>query len=282
MMDHLVKSISPYVGNEPYLHLCFSEESVKKVLVFLRRLRDRGVRVWYFVGNTADRKKREEIERHMLGAHITVVYLDDAFRNDPVAKSRLLTCQRNGQHIICLNTDGGDSGLSIGLHANAYEVKLSRNASADDVESALLRANGFSQELIGEPVDDGNHRLRIIIRIVIAVIVVLLLVGVLWFLHHRPDKQQETIVQTDTVLFSNAALREAVRDALEGGSLTAERLSQITTLRLSMDPLPDDLSDLALLPALETIEISQTAAQDASRHLELFNYTIELFGGASE
>ena len=282
MKDPLTKTFPPYVGNEPYLNLCFSEESEKRVSALLRRLRARGVRVWYYVGNTADRKERERIEQRMLDARVTVVYLDEAFRNDPVVKSRLLTCQRNGQQIICLNTDGGDSGLSIGLHANAYEVKLERGDSADDLESALLRAKGFSQELIGEPVDDGNKRLRTIIRILIASAIVLLIAGILWFLCHRPDKQEETPIQPETVHFSNAALREMIRDALGGESLTEESLSQITTLRFSGDTLPDDLSDLALLPALETIEISQSAGKDVSGHPELSKYTIELFGGASE
>ena len=80
----------PYAGTEPYLHLCFAKASGKKVRALLRRLMLRGVRVWYAAGTAADRKTHEQRERHMLSADLTVVYLDDAFRNDATAKSRLL------------------------------------------------------------------------------------------------------------------------------------------------------------------------------------------------
>lgn len=128
----------------------------------------------------------------MLGARLTAVYLDDAFRNDAAAKSRLLTCQRNGQRILCLNTDGGDSGPSIGLHADAQEAVLGRGASAWDAENALLHAEGFSQELIGKPVKVKNHRFRAVIGILIALTLITVAAGVLWIRNHPPAEQRET------------------------------------------------------------------------------------------
>lgn len=279
-MDALSKSYAPYTGNEPYLHLCFSNASEKKVLALLHRLRARGVRVWYCAENPADRKAREEAERRMLGARITVVYLDEAFRNDAAAKSRLLTCQRNGQQIVCLNTDGGDSGLSIGLHADAFEAKLGRGASLEDAENALLHAEGFSRELIGEPERRKSGGLRIIIGITVGVAVALLLAGVVWFFLNRSG--QNPSAAEDSVTFADETVREAVRAALGGGPITVDRLSDMTTLRLKGDALPDTLTDLDLLPALETVELSQSAASGVSAHPELFGYTIVLYGGASE
>lgn len=279
-MKALAKSFAPYAGTEPYLHLCFSEASKKKVRAFLRRLCARGVRVWYCADVSANRAEREETERRMLGARVTVVYLDEAFRNDAAAKSRLLTCQRNGQPVICLNTDGGDSGLSIGLHADAFEAKL-RRAAADDAEFALLHADGFSQELIGEPVAPSGSGLKILIGVILGAVAALLIAGVLWYLFHTPA-QAEPPEQTDSVTFADETVREAVRDAIGGGLITEDRLSGVTTLRLEGDTLPDTLTDLALLPALETVVLSQRAAAGVSAHPELSAYTIELYGGASE
>ena len=262
-MKALAKSFAPYAGTEPYLHLCFSEASKKKVRAFLRRLYARGVRVWYCADVSANRLEREETERRMLGARVTVVYLDEAFRNDAAAKSRLLTCQRNGQPVICLNTDGGDS------------------AAADDAEFALLHADGFSQELIGEPVAPSGSGLKILIGVILGAVAALLIAGVLWYLFHTPA-QAEPPEQTDSVTFADETVREAVRDVIGGGLITEDRLSGVTTLRLEGDTLPDTLTDLALLPALETVVLSQRAAAGVSAHPELSAYTIELYGGASE
>ncbi len=280
-MNALSKAYPPYAGDEPYLHFCFSEASGRKALALLRRLRTRGVRVWYCPAASADRKEREANERRMRGARLTVVYLDEAFRNDPAAKSRLLTCQRDGQRIVCLNTDRGDGGLSVGLHANAYEAKLSRGASADEAERALIRAEGFSQELIGAPETPRRGGLRILTGVTVAVTVLLLAAGALRYLLLRPKTRAAGPDPADTVTFSNADVREAVRGALGGGALTEERLNTVTVLRLEGDALPDDLSDLSLLPSLETIELTQTAAQDVYSHPALSDYTLVLIGGAS-
>ena len=83
----------------------------------------------------------------------------------------------------------------------------------------------------------------------------------------------------DTVEFSSEKVREAVRSALGGGILTQERLTEVITIRLESDTLPETLSDLELLPALRTIQLTQSAAKDVPEHEELFRYTIELIGG---
>lgn len=279
-MARMTELYPPYAGNEPYLHLCFSENSRKKAEALLRRLYRRGVRVWYEEQTAADRSAREAMNERMRGASLTVVYLDEAFRNDPAAKGRMLACQRSAQAIVCLNTDGGDSGLSIGLHANAEEIRLGRNDGAEDAEQALLHAKGFSQALIGEPVREKRSPIKRLAAALIAAAVLLSACGVFFWLMRRekPVPPEEG----DTVVFSDETVREAVRSALGGGSLSEERLGAITTLRFIGDALPETLSDLALLPNLETVEISQTAAKNASQHPELSDYTVELFGGDSE
>ena len=276
-MKRTQKSVPPYAGQEPYLHFCFSGASGKKALALLKRLYARGVRVWYPSGTAADRLSRDAEDARMLSASLTVLYLDEAFRNDAAAKSRLLTCQRSGQPILCINTDGGDSGLSIGLHADTAQVRLRRGDSVQAAEQALLHTEGFSQELIGEPQRVRGRGLRILTGAVIALSVLILLFG-LWRFFVRPAAPE----QTDTVVFSDAMLGEAVRGALGGGPLTEERLSELTVLRIPGDALPESLSDLSLLPALETVEISQKAAKTVSDYPELTHYTIALYGGASE
>ena len=278
-MRQAAKSVPPYAGQEPYLHFCFSEASGKKALALLERLYVRGVRVWYPVEAPKEQTARDAQDARMLSAAVTVIYLDEAFRNDSAAKSRLLTCQQNAQPIICINTDGGDSGLSIGLHADTVVIRPKRGEGADSFEQELLHTDGFSQELIGEPGKIHGRALGVLIRIIIVLCVLMLLFG-LWrfFTQFRGMEQEEA----DTVVFSDSSILEAVREALGGGQVTSERLPAVTVLRLPGDTLPETLSDLSLLPRLETVEISQQAAKDIFAHPELFDYTIALYGGASE
>lgn len=282
-MVALEKTYPPYSGTEPYLHFCFSEGSGKKARALLQKLFLRGVRVWYGADRASDRRTREQNDRRMLGADVTVVYLDDFFRNDPAAKSRLLACQRAGQRIICLNTDGGDSRLSLGLHGSAVEVPLSKNASAADAESALLHADGFSQELIGEPAAAKGFRLKAVVGILAALTVLLLAAGALWLYLHQSGKIPSDPTQTDTVSFADEEIRKAVRRALDGGAFTEERLSGVTELRLECDTLPADLSDLSLLPNLSCIELRQSAAIGAPEQVSALSdvYEIVLIGGGS-
>lgn len=224
------------------------------------------------------------MDARMLGASLTVVYLDEAFRSDPAAKGRMLACQRSAQTIVCMNTDGGDSGLSIGLHADAEEIRLGRNDGAEDAEQALLHAEGFSQALIGEPIRDKRSPVKRLAAALIAAAVLLSACGILFRLlrKEKPAPPEETETETDAVAFSDETVREAVRTALGGGVLTEERMNAVTVLRFDGGTLPDDLSDLAFLPSLETVELTQDAAAGVSRHPELFTYTLVLIGGASE
>ena len=221
------------------------------------------------------------MQERMLKAALTVVWLDEHFRSDPIAKSRLLTCQRSGQRIVCLNTDGGDGALSIGLHADAVEIRLGRGAQASDAEHALLHADGFSQELIGEPPAKSGRLYKVLTGAAIGTAAALLIAGGLWFFLRRPVQNQPQVWEDD-VTFSDETVRESVRAAIGGGPITEDALGAVTVLRFPGDALPDDLSDLALLPALETIEITQSAAAGVSARPVLSDYTIELFGGASE
>lgn len=285
------KQYPPYTGNDPYLFLCFSAPAGKKTLGLLSRLCLRGVRVWYPLKSSAARAEREASDRRMLSASLTVILLDEAFRNDPAAKGRLLACQRAGHRIICLNTDGGDSGLSIGLLPGAEEIRFSRGARAEELEYELIRSEGFSRELIGEPGRQKSSFFKTAVILTLSLTVLLLAAGLIRYLFaprpagpvppstEQTPEPQATALPGDTVSFSDASVREAVRETLGGGLLSEERLIEVSSLRLEGDTLPEDLSDLASLPSLKTVLLSQAAAKEVPSRSELSGYEIELYGG---
>ena len=270
------KRYPPYAGTEPYLHLCFSDADAKRVRPLLHRLYLRGVRVWYACSDETDRTARRLREERMLGAAVTVLFLTDAFRRDRRAKGDMLVCQNAGRPILCLNTDGGDGGLSIGLHPSTPEAAFSRQSRAADWEAAILRADGFTQSLIGEPQKPPVDVLRIVAWSMTALALLLALAGVWWWTQRKPTPPPEPV---DTVAFADETVREAVRAALGGGVLTEERLLEVTTLSFP-DALPEDVSDLSRLPSLTRIELTQSAALSLDAHPELTAYTLVLIGGA--
>ncbi len=283
-MKSLEKDFPPYAGDKPYMHLCFSEDSVRKVAPLLRRLRERGVRVWYRSGYNADAQALKNASDRMMNAKLTVIFLDEALRNDPDAKSRLMLCQQSEQKLICLNTDGGDSGLSISIDPEKLRSGLFRVTGSESAENALIRAEGFSQDLIGTPVIKKRRLIWIVTGILLALAVATLAIGAAKVLLRPNEPQSQAApleeLPKDTVDISDDVIREAIRDELNGAALTPESLRAVTSLRIPSEKLPEDLSALKELPSLETIEITQSAALEVQDRTELSDYRIELFGGA--
>lgn len=281
-MSNLNKVYPPYVGDKPYIYLCFSKASKRKVLGLLYRLGLRGVRVWYCEEISSDPEQLKKDEEKAFNAAITVVFLDNAFRKDMSVKNRLLDIQDKGLEILCLNTDGGDGGLSIGLHPSNPEEKLRGLFKNKDAEDAILRTKAFSHELIGEPVESAKYYIKILTKRAVIVSACLVALFVSLFFVHRSMNKEIDITANDTVTFSDETIRETVRTMLGGGALTNDRLTEIDALYLEGDTIPSDLSDIDLLPSLKTIIISQKAVSGLKDHPELDGYEIELFGGESE
>ena len=271
----------PYAGKEPYIHLCFSARDERKVQPLLRQLLLRGCRVWYSVKQTGDRAAQVARNERMLGAGLTVLYLTGAAREDTELKTRLLVCQKEKQPILVLNTDGGDSGLSLGLTEEAA-VTDSGSGTAD-VVSALLHGQGFSQVFMGlpQPVYD-----RLWLRRASAVLIVLslLLASGIWvyrYLNPPPApvfEEPAAEEPSDTDRIGDSSLLEAARAAIGGGPVTDEALAGIDTLRLSR--LPESADDLSVFPNLKVLVLTEDAAKAAPGLPLLYErYTLIVTGG---
>ena len=249
MKRGLERDFPPYEGEEPYLFLCFSPADAGKLRPLLRRLWIRGARIWYPVGQAASREERSRRAERQNGAALTVLYLTSQARKDLDVKSAVLLSQAQGQRVISIDTDDLDSGLSMGLTEHVRHLRPERGSSPAEVEAALVRTEGFSQDLLGPPrPDPGDRRIRRTIGAFALAAALLIAAGFLFIRYSRP-----AAAPTEEVVFADETLARAVRQAAGGGPLTVETLSAITTLPL--DSLPEDLSELALLPALRRLEI---------------------------
>lgn len=266
------KQYPPYMGEEPYLFFAFSQSDRGKAWNILRLLLRRGVRVWYCAGAAGSSEELLLRQRRAVGAQLTLLLLTDAAVADRDGKSLILVNQKAGRPIVCLDSDGTDRRLAMGLREDTPHLPLYRYTGKTELEEALIRAPGFRQELLGASVQvRGFSPGRLALALTLAAV---LLIGAsaagLYLFHWFQPK----IV--DTVAFSDAVVMEAVRREVGGGALTEESVGGVTVLRLKA--LPESWADLARLPALERIILPQEALTSGAS-LPEGEYTFELSGG---
>lgn len=272
MTPKWIKQIPPYEGDAPYLYFAFAEEDSKRVWKLLRPLLARGCRVWYCYGPAGSAEELLHRQERCEKAALTVVYLTDAACADRDTKSAVLVNQKYNRPILCLDPDEKDRRLAMNLRETVPHVPLYR-LSGEERESAVLHADGFSQDMLGEPTGIENGGVMKKLTLTFCVLAVLLcavaFAGFRIFGWFSPAARDELEIR-------EPILQAAVRQAVGGGAITQEGVSGITSLRLK--ELPESWEELSLLPALERIELPQRSLLDGGT-LPEGDYVIVLSGG---
>ena len=269
------RDFPPYEGDSPYLYFAFAEADSKKVREYLRLLYERGCRVWYSCGIADGPEEVLRRQARYRGAALTLVYLSDEACRDQNTKSSVLVNQKFDGPIICLDPDGRDRVLAMGLRESVPHIPLYRIRSREELEDAIFHAEGFSQELLGEPVKIRRDSILPKLSLVLCALAVVL--SVLFFTGVR-ESVTEVIQLTDEVELRDPVLLSAVRKAAEGGAITQELVENLKSIDLS--GMPESWDDLALLPSLEEIRIPQEALL-GGEPLPEGEYTILLTGGGT-
>ena len=274
-MKNWQKRYPPYEGSEPYLYFAFAEADSAKAWQIMRILLERGCRVWYGSGPSGNADELLRRQKRAEDANLTLLYLTDAACADQDTKSNILVNQKNGKHILCLDPDGADRRLSMGLYETVPHLPLYRLKSRKEIENAVIRAEGFSQEILGEPVRvEGSGSLGKLTALFCVLAVLLALASFIggrylrWFQPEVPDE----------VPFTDPVILSAVRNAARGGAITEDLVSEITVLRLS--GMPESWEELEKLPALTTVTLPQQALLEEGT-LPDGDITVELTGGGA-
>ena len=274
-MKNWQKRYPPYEGSEPYLYFAFAEADSAKAWQIMRILLERGCRVWYGSGPSGNADELLRRQERAEDANLTLLYLTDAACADKDTKSNILVNQKNGKHILCLDPDGADRRLSMGLYETVPHLPLYRLKSRKEIENAVIRAEGFSQEILGEPVRvEGSGSLGKLTALFCVLAVLLALASFIggrylrWFQPEVPDE----------VPFTDPVILSAVRNAARGGAITEDLVSEITVLRLS--GMPESWEELEKLPALTTVTLPQQALLEKGT-LPDGDITVELTGGGA-
>ena len=274
-MKDSFREFPPYEGDSPYLYFAFAEADSRKVREYLRLLYERGCRVWYSCGIADGPEEVLRRQARYRGAALTLVYLSDEACRDQNTKSSVLVNQKFDSPIICLDPDGRDRVLAMGLRESVPHIPLYRIRSREALEDAIFHAEGFSQELLGEPVKIRKDSILPILSVIFCALAVVL--SVLFFTGVTESVTEVTQI-TDEVELSDPVLLSAVRKAAGGGAITQELVENLKSVDLS--GMPESWDDLTLLPALEEIRIPQEALLGGAP-LPEGEYTIILTGGGS-
>ena len=253
------KQIAPYEGSEPYLYLAFADADAGRIRDLVRLLLQRGVRIWYSTGPAGSADELLRRQQRALGASLTAVYLTDAMTQDQDGKASVLVNQKNGRKILCIDRDSSDRALNMGLHESIPHLAAWQYHRTEDLEEAMVRTEGFTQEMIGDPVFLKKEGLTGRLTALLCVLSLLLLLG--GFLGLRVFHWFQPELPQDTVEFADPTVREAARIASGSAVLTEESVAAVTELRL--ESLPDSWEDLEKLPNLERIVLPQDAVLEA-------------------
>ena len=274
-MKDSFREFPPYEGDSPYLYFAFAEADSRRVWEYLRLLYERGCRVWYSRGKADGPEEVLRRQARYRGAALTLVYLSDEACRDQNTKSSVLVNQQFDSPIICLDPDGKDRVLAMGLRESVPHIPLYRIRSKEELEDAIFHSEGFSQELLGEPVK--IRKASIIPKLSLMFCVLAVVLSVLFFSGVR-ERVSEVIQVSDEVELSDPVLLSAVRKAAGGGAITQELVETLKAIDLS--GMPENWDDLELLPSLEEIRIPQEALLDGAP-LPEGEYTIILTGGGT-
>jgi len=272
MTPKWMKQIPPYEGDQPYLYLAFAEEDSGRVWKLLRPLLARGCRVWYCYGPAGSAEELLHRQERCEKAALTVVYLTDAVCADRDTKSAVLVNQKFNRPILCLDPDEKDRRLDMNLRETVPHVSLYQLPS-EEWEGAVLHAEGFTQDMLGEPITVEND--GVTKKLTLTFCALALLLAVVSFAGFRVFGWFSPAAR-DEVDIRDPAIRFAVRQAVGGGAITEERANEVSFLRFR--ELPESWEELELLPHLQRIELPQLSLLDGGA-LPEGDWIIELSGG---
>lgn len=287
MASSYFRDLPPYMGNDPYVYLCFHEQDAKAVRPLLEALAQRRCRVWYSMGYTIESDQHNERTARAKGAALMICYLTPRAANNEQIKSNLGYYQETGKPVICVETEGctEQSGVSLMLKEHVRRLPRAAGESVESLVSALLRTEGFTQQLLAE--NDTVWQLflqkrksRRLALFTLSFAVLALAVAFFYSLSMGYFNPQPRYA--DEITISDAVIQRAARNALSQdgtASLTQRGLNSITTLRL--DETPSSFDELSLFPALTRLEIPQSSVQAATEKLLGADYTIVVYPEAT-
>lgn len=291
MAKKFFRACPPYPGREPYLYLCFCDGDAKAVKPLLARLYERHCRVWYSLGRAQDTAGNRERAERISRAALMVIVLTPNSADDEAMKSALGYYLTTGKPVIAIESGALPVGSSVPLLFTEQVHRLSTdgNTPPEELAAALMRTDGFVQEMIFQPGDEFSaylikHTQKRQRNIALTVLAAAILAIGGTFVYGKTQGWFDRVAALeDTVTISDPVIWEAAHTALsptQSVPLSDQTLAQITTLHLTDTPL--SFEELALFPALTRLEIPVSCVDEAAKLVADAPYSIVVYGEAGQ
>jgi hypothetical protein len=272
----------PYRGSEPYLYLCFHRGDSKKVKPLLARLYARGCRVWYSLENPLGQREIRAHDRRINGASFMAVYLTNKVLDDKGLSASIQYFQALDRDAVMLVSESlpPDWELLVTRAFRTGTAEIGEDDTAEVLESALIRSEGFSRSLIGKSFYPTAWFFK---RVALTVSSLILVAGLLIFLIRSYCPQPFPLPDATSVppaaVIADPVVLKAAKDALlikETDYLAQDALARIK--RLQFTETPETLEDLVQFINLERLVIPQECVPLAARLPKDRAYVITVYG----
>ncbi len=131
-----------YVGNEPYVFVCYAHEDSETVYPEMVWLREQGINIWYDEGISAGKNWRAAIGDSLLGASHFLFYISGRSLGSDHCNREINLALDEGKHIVPIYLD--DSELTSDLKIGLNRVQALHRDPGAGYERHLLDALGQS------------------------------------------------------------------------------------------------------------------------------------------
>lgn len=136
------RPFAAYVGDEPYVFVCYAHEDADSVYPEIQRLHEGGVRIWYDEGISPGTRWSDEVAHHLSGAAVVLLFCTPQSVKSKHCLNEVDLAIDQGRPLLVIQNGSFDLPiglkLQLGSHQAILKHQLSSDEFADKLETAIL------------------------------------------------------------------------------------------------------------------------------------------------
>jgi Tol biopolymer transport system component len=134
------RPFAAYVGDEPYVFVCYAHEDADTVYLEIQRLHEDGVRIWYDEGISPGTRWSDDVGQHVTGAALVLFFGTPQSVKSKHCLNEVNLAIDQGRPILVIQNGSFDFPIGLKLQLGAYQAILKHELSADQFADKLAAA----------------------------------------------------------------------------------------------------------------------------------------------
>lgn len=154
-----------YLGKKPYIFVSYAHKDGEAVFAEIRRLHDKGYRIWYDEGIDPGNEWPEEIAKSLEGADLFLVFITSAAIQSSNVRNEIYFALNRGKRFLAVHLEEARLPSGLELRMGDLQAILKWRMTADNYERKLtkalgngLRESGFWLPLWTEILQDSRSK----------------------------------------------------------------------------------------------------------------------------